>query len=220
MKQIILLLLLIPILAFGQKPEQNNNSSTSLLNEFGLNLYSMRHMRYAGIEEKKKNFNKKTIIATHSFINGLYYKHYFGKNGLRTSFDLFQSINFFDFSSWNDGYLYNTNLKAGELKIGYERLFMTKKIIPFAFVDFIYNYSKEKGFCTAFWRQILNEEHQIGGGIGLGLGYKPIKNLVLSIEINFQIYYSLIHDLEDSWKYESTVFKFNPVRQFSIGLII
>lgn len=222
MKQILQLLLILPIIVFGQNPEANINSgSTNPKHEFGLNLYSLTEIQY---------FKDLTphITATHSYFNGIYYKHYFNKNGIRTSFDLFQKP---IHNEWHSGPYFSLtvgNLVAGEVKIGYERLFVIGKLIPFAFADLIYNYSQEKGLSSWYgdwtWgydQPYLIEKSEFGSAIGLGLKYKPIKNLVISIEVNYQYKYFISQDIKNSThKNKGSNFKFNPIRILSIGLTL
>lgn len=212
---------LLPVVVFGQKSEQINDSSfIKIRNEFGMNLYSLTEMNITNV--------KPVFLVTNSFFNGVYYKHYFGNNGIRTSFDLFQrSIN----EQWFAGAYYSLtagNLKAGELKVGYERLFRTKKLIPFAFVDLIYNYSQEKGYSTVYgdWtsytdRPYLIETSEFGTAIGIGLKYRPIKNLIISLEASYHYIYSISQDIKNStYKNKGSRFQLNPIRIFSIGLAL
>jgi hypothetical protein len=221
MKQIITLIFLLSAVVFGHTAEQIKDSSfIKIRNEFGMNLYSLTEMRISNFEPH--------ISVTNSFFTGVYYKHYFGKNGIRTSFDLFQkSIN----EGWNTGPYYGWtvgNLKAGELKIGYERLFGTKKLIPFTFADLIYNYSQEKGYSTEYgdwtWytdRPYLIETSEFGTAIGIGLKYRPIKNLVITIEASYHYIYSISQDIKNStYKNKGSRFQLNPIRIFSIGLAL
>lgn len=196
--------------------------------ELGMQLYSL------GLTTPDQYYNYNPKIVDHTFFSGLYFKWFKGRDALRASFNYTQKAAFSAdlYSSYWPQSHNNGITRAGDFKIGYQRLFGSKKLAAYFFVDIHYGYSKQRGYFDGYYypmyseltvpwnnyqREYLIERSQFGVCKGLGLRWNVANRLVLNLETYLEYYYYLQQDIKNStYKQRGLGLNFNPV-QFSVG---
>lgn len=196
--------------------------------ELGMQLYSL------GLTATDHYYYYNPKLVDHTLFSGLYFKWFKGRDVLRASFSYSQKVVLSTdlYSSYWPQPHHNGIIRAGDLKIGYQRLFRSKKLAPYFFVDVHYGYSKQNGRfgnymypmyneLTVPWqnndREYLIERSQLGICKGLGLRWNVANRLVLNLETYLEYYYYLQQDIKNStYKQRGLGLNFNPV-QFSVG---
>lgn len=218
MKTTFIIFFSLPLIAFGQTSQLDNQPTKEKLNyEFGFNLYSL-----TGLHKNSIN-NKINYKLDNHFFSGLFLKYYLKQNIIRLSIDYYQNlIN----EEWKSDPWYSTTkgeYRAGEIKIGYERQLSKKKLVPFIHTDFCYNYSQSNGLSTVYgdivWftdKPFLIKKNEFSLSAGLGLKYYVSKNIILTYEFNAQSGYEYIR--EDGSSYRNYLSMFNPIRQFGLSI--
>jgi hypothetical protein len=206
--------------------------------ESGMNLYTMN---FIGSDYHMQYSNQGAVDQF--FFNGFYFKFFKGKNALRVLTNYFQKINEFDNTYMYPYYLdyaptgrVTGTYKAGDFKIGYQRLFGSKKLSAYFFADVHYSYSQLKGdysgmvhpcytsYCVPYSlirypESYLIERSQFGLVKGLGLRWCIANRLTLNLETNFETYYFMQEDIKNSRsKQQGAGFTYNPL-QFSLGFV-
>jgi len=128
-------------------------------------------------------------------VPGIYYKRFFGPNGIRVGADYYQHNEFRQYGPFADA----MNRKTGELRLGYERRFGERKLQGFVFADLVYRYSKTQRINSGsmFYADVLmpfapssdytkTERHEYGGVAGIGLRYNFSRRFSLVYEAGFQ----------------------------------
>ncbi len=195
--------------------------------EFGFNLYSLTDLRRAPFYSED-DLNK--YVFDQNYFSGIYFKKHFRKNCLRASFDLYRkTINDYLKSSSNPFFFQNNGQKvSGNFRLGYEREFSTKKLVPYVSADLVYVYSESKGYTSAYGDfsshyhlEYRIKQYEFAVSMGTGLKLKLSKNLQLSYELSGQIgrVNSKTVTTDNEIRYGATVLRFNPVRQFGLSIL-
>ncbi len=201
--------------------------------ETGMQLYSL------DLANVDYYFQGDPKTVRNSFVNGLYFKYFSGKNVLRASLGYTERV--YDYkegvypmyssSSYRPSNV--STFRKGEVKVGYQRLFGSKKLSAYFFAELNYSYSQQKGtsgysyyYVDALYydyrynyttSDFLIERSQLGISKGLGLRWNVVRSLVLNLETNVQYYYYMQQDIKHStYKQRGLGLNFSPV-QFSLG---
>ncbi len=225
MKTILFYLSIVPVLVFGQTAEITNVTPQSNLPkyELGFNMFSLTDLHKADPYYSNKNYD----YAVNAF-SGIYVKRHFNKNVLRFSYDYNHKV----INEKHEAYPWYSkasgDLKANEFRLGYEREFTSKKLVPFVSADLCYNYSKAKGISSAYGdfvsyqdQEHLIERNEYSVCLGSGLKFNVTKNITLIYEANVQSGYYHSQNLKNNpyRSYdEGRLFRFNPVRQLGVSI--
>ncbi|MFC2110839.1 hypothetical protein ACFLQ5_00145 [Bacteroidota bacterium] len=217
MKKTIIILMLLPIIVSGQT---NKKSSQSRKNNYkyecGINAFSLTKWR-----KDRYVYRSKSSLNSNLF-PGVYLKRHFNKNAIRLSFD-YRIIKLDD---ENEYFTQSGKTKLGEVKIGYEREFMTKRLRPYINFDLSYYHSRSKGIYERFngdacdaWTDMEfdNKLTEYSLCPGSGMKFFITKRIILSYEFNLQFGLSKdsnIFGYGRSYKF----FRFNPVRHLGISM--
>ena len=225
MKKVLFFIALFPAIVFGQTAETINQkpATSSLKYELGFNLFSMTDLHKGDPYYTNKNYDYSTNL-----FSGLFVKRHFNKNVIRFSYDYAHKIVNEKWAS-NPWYSKTTgDVKSNEFKLGYEREFSSKKLVPFLSADLCYNYSKAKGVSSVYGdfvsyqdQEYLVERNEYSLCIGSGLKFNLAKNIVLIYEFNVQAGYYHSQNLKYNPSYtidEGKLFRLNPVRQLGISI--
>ncbi len=186
MKYIFSILFFIPILALGQTSFGNKIKSNGY--EIGLNLYSYTPRHY--YETYTSNSSK----YKSNFIPGIVIKKYFNKNALSLSINYgYRNINILDSGHYHF-YKDNGKVNSIDLKLGYERVLIQKRIEPYVFGDLNFYYSKSNGTFTSYgcFTQIYDKKYEdknreYSFHLGTGLRFHISKKIVFFYEFSYQI---------------------------------
>lgn len=225
MKKLSLYFLLFSFVMSAQNknPIENNNPKT-LNYEFGLNLYSLTDLspKYFWGDGNEYTFDQ-------NYFSGIFVKRHFNKNCIRAGYDLYRKTINENINNSDRFYQNNGNIMTSAFRLGYEREFSTKRIIPFLSADLVYMYSLTKGFVsgTSGWMkayysgEYLIRKVEYAISMGSGLKWKLTKSLQLSYEFSYQVGYSRFKERQGFYQFErsGTVFRINPVRQLGLSIL-
>lgn len=184
-------------------------------NEIGINLFSVLNLTRSS----------KEYFVQINYVNGLLFKRAWNKNAIRVGFDYNYRT-----SNWESGGTYqyvkgHDQQFVGKLRLGYERRFTLRKVQPFAFSDVSLSYGQTKGTSGGWgdWTPIYSESSfdirttEILLDHGIGLKYRPISRLSVSLEINFSFGYEHSRYTDNRDTGQQFNFYFNPLRLLSIN---
>ncbi len=177
-KYIFILLLLAPIVSLFAQEDGIKKNQVGLLS----NTFVLWHNGSRG-GAPSYDFH---------FMTGIYYKHYFSKNGLRFSVrkisDECESIG--SYSSKGEYY-------EKRITVGYERIFRkqsTAKLTPFIAMDLVFVDSFDEGSeGGGIWANAANykiKRNGFGLSPSVGVGYKIIENFSADISIQWDIVFA------------------------------
>ncbi|MBI3519080.1 MAG: hypothetical protein HY062_06950 [Bacteroidetes bacterium] len=225
MKTILFYISLAPIIAFGQttEPAKASPASNPLKYELGFNLFSLTDLHKGDPYYTSKSYDYSTNL-----FSGIFVKRHFNKNVVRFSYDYNHRV----VNEKHEAYPWYSkatgDVKLNEFRLGYEREFSSKKLVPFLSTDLCYNYSKAKGISSAYGdfdsyqdQEYLIERNEYSVCVGSGLKYNLAKNITLVYEFNVQTGYYHSQNLKNNlYNYfdEGQFFRFNPVRQLGISI--
>lgn len=159
-------------------------------------------------------------------VPGIYYKRFFGSNGIRIGADYYQHNEFRQYGPFADA----MNRKTGELHLGYERRFGERKLQGFVFADLVYRYSKTQRINSGsmFYADVLMpiappdytkaERHEYGGLAGLGLRYNFSRHFSLIYEAGFQAGAWRNNDLTLQQHSNGTLLRLYPLRSIAVAI--
>ena len=216
-----ILLLFVAVLSYAQNGESNSGIISNY--EFGSNLYSLTNFKLSTSRQTGKDY----YSYDQNVLTGIFAKKHFNKNIVRVSFDYTKKIINQEINNLHTYIKDNGEINQGELRLGYEREFSSRKIVPFLCSDFVYSYSEAKGKASVYGdfvaysdRPYLIKTNWYSVNVGAGLKIKITKTLLLTYECGLQYgyYYSRdntsLYIREVSAKFSA----FNPVR--SLGLSV
>ncbi len=231
---VIIFIALCPIVICGQESENKTTDPTSHKNEFGLNLFSITNLtRFKVPEYNFVDVYNPYYNINYNISSGIYYKRYCGKNALRLSFDYYQkavgqSLEIPYNGGWTYYDYYSGTKKDYQIKVGYERLFGSKRLLPFVFADLFFNYGKYTGyrfyngesvFVNTTNGNFYLENLQYGAALGGGLKYHLNKHIVISYEFSATASYWTVQDISQGYnKYGDIAFRINPIRQLGLAI--
>ena len=201
-----------------------DSTHTRMKQELGLVFYSNK-FNYFPYKEMGINYLKP---IENYFFNGIQFKIIVNeKNALRTTFQYTQLVT--DYETDSRAYYWKeiSLTKGYEIRTGYERIFCSGKIKPFAFADLSYSYSERRGYrewwgdfssgAGGFWQR-KNTQSLIAGG---GVKYFPYKNIFLSMETSIALNFNQTITADKGFpSYSNKFFEgvFNPVKALSFGV--
>jgi hypothetical protein len=210
--------------------------------EIGMNMYTLgfSNRYYSGLFNASVYYGySERYIFSHYFANGIYFKYFKNNNAIRASINYFQKISSYDRAGliYEDYYSpyyapYNfSSTKAGELKIGYQRILGKRKLAPYFFADLRYMYSQTEGynyynyypcatcmFAPQVTYQYLIEQSYLGVNKGLGLRLTLSRMITFNLETSFEFFISSSQNIKNSGgRINTGGFTLNPL-QFSMGL--
>jgi hypothetical protein len=223
MKYIIFYLVLVSAIGYGQTNESTAPAvKKNLKYELGLNLYSVTNFH------KGDYYDNTNYAYNQNLFSGIFLKRHFEKNSVRVLFDYSQKV---VNKKWESTPWFSKttgDLKSSELRVGYERAFGTKKIIPFLATDLSYNYSKATGLSTVYGdfvsyqdKEYLIKTNQYSICIGSGLKFKITDHIMLTYEFSFQYGYYQSKDYKSNGNAsvdKGMFHAFNPVRQVGFSI--
>lgn len=206
--------------------------------EIGMNLFSLTNVYPGKCPHSNVTSSDPYYKTGYNIFPGVYYKYHSGKNVLRLSFDYTQkaysdmeSVKLDAYTSYDYSY---AGIKTNhDLKIGYQRNFATKKVVPFIFSDLVVNYDKFTAVQNYYWYRfgfsfpstsvslpLYIEQYLFGVAPGGGLIIKLSKNIVLTYEFSAIFSYSRQHEILMRSKYWTSEFdwRFNPVKMLGFGI--
>jgi hypothetical protein len=242
MKKLILNTVLLTMLILNLK-SQTETPVTPVKNksfEIGMNMYTLgfSNMFYSDIFNRPAPWGyyyPEQHVFNHYLANGIYFKYFKGQNSFRASLNYFQKLSIYDKGGmvyqWDNFYpsYSSSTTRAGEVKIGYQRMFGKRKLAPYFFADLRYRYSRTEGFnysgyyacATCFAPQRFADKYLIEQsyfGINKGLGLRlTLSRITFNLETSFEFYFVRSQDIKNSReKINNTGFTINPL-QFSTG---
>lgn len=214
MKDLRLLCTCVLLTVFlGLKAQTDTLKKTTHLkkwdHEFGMNLYTL-NIRGGDY------YSKYSAVVDNYAASGFYCKFYRGKNSIRTSADFLQKIIL-------DRYSHSSNtlsLRSLQLVAGYQRHFGNKKITPYIFTDFTFNYSRERRYANylgydyiGYYNLPLTSRSAIFGVTpGIGLRIRIKRNITLSVESAAEFFYMKTSENGTGNYYESTGLTAKPLK--------
>jgi len=231
---LIILLFLFPLLYHAQDLAPLSDSPK---HELGMNLFSVINI-YPGKSQHSSITPGDPFYKTgNNIFPGIYYKYHSGKNALRLSLDYFQkahsgmgSITFDPYTSFD--YSYAGIMTNHDFKIGYQRSFGTRRVIPFIFSDLVFNYNKLTAAQNIYlYTQYFPvssvslpyyiEQYLFGISPGGGVKIRLSKNVVLTYEFSAIFSYSRSHEILRGSKYWATEFdwRVNPIKMLGFGVV-
>lgn len=192
-------------------------------NELGFNIFALTNFHKEILPTDGYKF-----ASDYNLFSGIYYKHHFGKNAFRASFDFNQKSILIN-ENPNISYYYSENAQENfvGLKAGYERNFGNKKLKAFVFSDLIFNYYNTKGLhsysgCFGWGEDVpFNEEiFEYGIASGAGIRYAVSKNIILSYEFSAQGFCSIYQDILNSGdKWVDFGYHLNPASKLGFAVM-
>jgi len=216
---------LVPVIGLSQIAETTTQkpASASLKYELGFNLFSLTDASNRGPYYTNKNYDYSANL-----FSGVFVKRHFNKNIIRFSYDYAHKI---VNEKWTSSPWYSKttgDIKSNEFKLGYEREFSSKKLVPFLSVDLCYNYSKAKGLSSVYGdfvsyedQEYLIERNEYSLCVGSGLKFNLAKNISLVYEFGIQSGYYHSQNLKNNPGYtidEGRFFRLNPVRTLGVSI--
>jgi hypothetical protein len=153
--------------------------------EIGVNLYNFSVYKSSFVYHAKP-------VIDQGFFNGLFYKRHFGKNAFRATIDHFYTRINTEYD-WGMLYYKNTGIKNTlELRLGYERKLAIGKLFPYLAADAVFNVGRARGSRLSWGDMIPDlterpyDTRAIGIGLApaIGLKYRPVRQLAISLEAN------------------------------------
>lgn len=194
--------------------------STTAKHELGINVFGLLDLHYHGLYPSPK-------IPRIGLLNGINYKRRVGRNAYRVSMDLYRDA--FDIEKGNSDrsgyYAVHGNGMRGEIRLGFERQFLTTRFAPFAAIDIVGGFEKLEligegrgGFISQPEPEPYSYNtlsNRFGAALSVGFAYRFSKRITCSLESSAMVVLFDQHTYDTLG--ERSRFYLDPLRSVSLN---